>query len=117
VIGQVAEPRSLDPHLTTALNDFRILVNLYEGLVRYRPGTLEPMPGLAESWSVSDDGRVYEFRLRAGVRFHDGSRFDAEAVRFNFQRMLDPEHPSTTPVPFRSRSSSSRCSASRWSIP
>ena len=100
VIGQVAEPRSLDPHVTTALNDFRILVNLYEGLVRYRPGTLEPMPGLAESWSVSDDGRVYEFKLRADVRFHDGSRFDAEAVRFNFERMLDADHPSHDTGPF-----------------
>jgi ABC-type transport system substrate-binding protein len=58
VIGQVAEPRSLDPHVTTALNDFRILVNLYEGLVRYRPGTLEPMPGLAEPGPL---------RRRAGV--------------------------------------------------
>lgn len=100
VIGQVAEPRSLDPQVTTALNDFRILVNLFEGLVRYRPGTLEPAPGLAESWQVSDDGRVYTFQLRDGVRFHDGSRFDAEAVRFNFARMLDPEHPYHATGPF-----------------
>ncbi len=100
VIGQVAEPRSLDPQVTTALNDFRILVNVYEGLVGYRPGTLEPAPSLAESWTVSDDGLSYEFRLRPGVRFHDGSRFDAEAVRFNFQRMLDREHPFHDTGPF-----------------
>ncbi len=100
VVGQVAEPRSLDPQVTTALNDFRILVNLFEGLVRYRPGTLEPAPGLAESWQVSEDGRVYTFKLRADVRFHDGSRFDAEAVRFNFQRMLDPGHPYHNTGPF-----------------
>jgi len=100
VIGQVAEARSLDPHVATALNDFRILINVYEGLVRYRPGTLEPMPGLAESWTVSDDGLIYEFRLRPGVRFHDGSAFDAESVRFNFQRMLDATHPFHDTGPF-----------------
>ncbi|MGB5831432.1 MAG: ABC transporter substrate-binding protein [Thiohalocapsa sp.] len=102
VVGQVAEPRSLDPQVTTGLNDFRILVNVYEGLVRYRPGTLEPAPGLATSWSVSDHGRVYQFRLRSGVRFHDGTPFDADAVRFNFERMLDPKHPfhDTGPFPF-----------------
>jgi len=100
VVGQVAEPRSLDPHVTTALNDFRILVNVYEGLVRYRPGSLEPAPGLARSWSVSEDGRVYTFRLRSGVRFQDGSAFDADAVRFNLERMLDPEHPYHDTGPF-----------------
>lgn len=100
VVAQVAEPRSLDPQVTTALNDFRILVNVFEGLVRYRPGTLEPAPGLAESWQVSEDGRVYTFKLRDGVRFHDGSRFDAEAVRFNFERMLNPEHPYYDTGPF-----------------
>ena len=104
VIAQIAEPRSLDPQVTTALNDFRILSNLFEGLVRYRPGTLDPAPGLAERWQISDDGRVYSFWLRAGVHFHDGTRFDAEAVRFNFERMLDPDHPyhDTGPFPLAS---------------
>ena len=100
VVAQAAEPRSLDPHVTTALNDFRILANIYQGLVGYRPGTLEPAPALAESWTVSADGRRYTFRLRRGVRFHDGTPFDAEAVRFNFQRMLDPEHPDHGTGPF-----------------
>ncbi len=100
VVAQVAEPRALDPHVTTALNDLRIQVNVFEGLVRYRPGTLEPAPGLAESWSVSDDGRTYTFRLKPGVRFHDGSALDAEAVRFNFERLLDPQHPYHDTGPF-----------------
>ncbi|MEQ8939480.1 MAG: ABC transporter substrate-binding protein, partial [Roseitalea porphyridii] len=64
VVGQIAEPKSLDPHAVTAVNDFRILVNLYDGLTRYRDGTLEPEPSLAESWEVSDDGTVYTFSLR-----------------------------------------------------
>lgn len=100
VIALTAEPRSLDPHVATALNDFRILVNVYEGLVRFRDGTLEPEPALARSWSVSADGRRYTFRLREGVRFHDGTPFDAEAVRFNFERMLDADHPYHGTGPF-----------------
>ena len=61
IVGQIAEPKSLDPAAVTALNDFRILVNLYEGLLKYKPGTLEVAPALAESWEVSEDGTVYTF--------------------------------------------------------
>jgi peptide/nickel transport system substrate-binding protein len=100
VIGQTAEPKSLDPHLATSLNDFRILVNLYEGLVRFRPGTLEPEPALAQGWEISADGRRYTFYLRRGVRFHDGSPFDAQAVKFNFERMLNEDHPFHHTGPF-----------------
>jgi peptide/nickel transport system substrate-binding protein len=100
VVGQVAEPKSLDPGAVTALNDFRILVNLYDGLVRYRPGTLDIAPALATDWSVSPDGTVYTFHLREGVAFHDGTPFDARAVTFTFDRMLDPEHPQHGTGPF-----------------
>jgi peptide/nickel transport system substrate-binding protein len=100
IVGQIAEPGSLDPHAVTALNDFRILVNVYDGLVRYEDGTLEPEPALAESWEISDDGLTYTFRLREGVRFHDGSPFNAEAVKFNFDRMLDESHPFHDTGPF-----------------
>jgi len=93
VVAQTGEPRALDPHTVTALNDFRILVNIYEGLVRFADGTLQIEPALAESWRLSDDGRRYTFHLRRGVRFHDGSAFDAAAVAFNFARMRDPQHP------------------------
>ena len=100
VVGQIAEPKSLDPHAVTAVNDFRILVNLYEGLVRYRDGTLEVEPALAESWTISDDGTTYTFQLRGGVTFHDGSPLTAEAVKFNFERMLDESHPFHDTGPF-----------------
>ena len=49
VVAQIAEPKSMDPATVTAVNDFRILMNVYDGLVRYRSGTLEVEPGLAES--------------------------------------------------------------------
>ncbi|KPQ14473.1 MAG: peptide/nickel transport system substrate-binding protein [Rhodobacteraceae bacterium HLUCCO18] len=100
VVGQIAEPQALDPHAVTAVNDFRILMNVYDGLVRYASGTLEVEPALASDWTISDDGTVYTFTLRDGVSFHDGSPFDAEAVVFNFERMLNEDHPYHDTGPF-----------------
>jgi peptide/nickel transport system substrate-binding protein len=100
VVGQVAEPQALDPSTVTAANDFRILVNVFEGLVGYAPGTLDIVPKLAESWEVSEDGLQYTFKLRPGVTFHDGTPFNAEAVKFTFDRMLDESHPFYNTGPF-----------------
>lgn len=100
IVGQIAEPKSLDPAAVTAANDFRIVVNIYDGLVRYADGSLEVEPALAESWDISEDGLAYTFHLREGVTFHDGTPFNAEAVKFNFDRMLDEEHPHHDTGPF-----------------
>jgi len=100
VVAQIAEPKALDPHTVTAVNDFRILVNLYDGLVRYSPGTLDVEPALATDWTVSEDGLTYSFTLRSDVSFHDGTPVTAEAVKFNFDRMLDPNHPFHDTGPF-----------------
>jgi peptide/nickel transport system substrate-binding protein len=100
VVAQIAEPKSLDPQAVTAVNDFRILMNLYDGLVGYKSGTLEVEPALATDWTISDDGKTYTFTLRDGVTFHDGSPFNAEAVKFNFERMLDENHPFHDTGPF-----------------
>ena len=100
VVGQIAEPKALDPAAVTAVNDFRILMNIYDGLVRYKDGTLEVEPALAESWTISDDGTEYTFNLRSGVTFHDGTSFEAEDVKFNFDRMLDENHPYHDTGPF-----------------
>lgn len=100
VIGQLAEPKSLDPQVATTLNDFRIAANLYDGLVRFRSGTLEIEPALAESWTVEDEGRTYCFHLRSGIRFHDGTPFDSAAVRFHFERLLNEDHPFHKTGPF-----------------
>lgn len=100
IVGQIAEPKSLDPAAVTAVNDFRILVNLYEGLLMYAPGTLEVAPALATAWEVSEDGTEYTFSLRDGVTFHDGTPFNAEAVKFNFDRMLNEDHPYHDTGPF-----------------
>ena len=102
VIGHLAELQTLDPAQAITVSDFRILSNMYDGLTRFRDASLEIEPGLATSWTVSPDGKTYTFKLRDGVLFHDGSRFDAEAVKFNFDRVLDKEHPyyHTGPFPF-----------------
>ncbi len=100
IVGQIAEPKALDPAAVTAVNDFRILMNVFDGLVRYKDGTLEVEPALATEWTISEDGTVYTFTLREGVRFHDGAPFDAAAVKFNFDRMLDETHPYHDTGPF-----------------
>jgi peptide/nickel transport system substrate-binding protein len=100
VVGQIAEPKSLDASVDTAVNDFRILMNIYDGLVRYKDGTLQPEPALAKSWDISDDGTDYTFHLRSGVKFHDGTPFNAEAVKFTFDRMLDENNPYHDTGPF-----------------
>ncbi|MGI9418782.1 MAG: ABC transporter substrate-binding protein [Geminicoccaceae bacterium] len=100
VVGQIAEPKSLDPHAVTAVNDFRILMNVYDGLVRYKDGTLEVEPSLATGWDISEDGTEYTFDLQSGISFHDGTPFNAEAVAFNFDRMLDENHPFHDTGPF-----------------
>jgi len=100
VVGQIAEPKSMDPATVTAVNDFRILVNMYDGLTRYKDGSLEIEPSLAESWKINDEGTVYTFKLRKGVKFHDGTPFNAEAVKYNFDRMLKEDHPDADTGPF-----------------
>ncbi len=100
IVGQIASPQLLDPHRVTSMSDFRVLVNIYDGLVRYKKGTLELEPALAESWSISEDGQTYIFKLRDGVTFHDGAPVDAEAVKFNIDRMIFPDHPYHGTGPF-----------------
>ncbi len=102
VIGHVAELQTLDPAQSVTISDFRILANMYEGLLHYKDGSLEVEPGLATSWTVSPDGKTYTFKLREGVKFHDGTPFNADAVKFNLDRVTDKNHPfnNTGPFPF-----------------
>jgi len=93
IVALEAEPTTLDPHQITDYNSIRATMPMFETLTQFAPGTTEIIPGLAKSWEVSDDGLVYTFHLRKGVTFHDRTSLTAEAVKFNIDRQLDPEHP------------------------
>lgn len=100
IVGQSAAIKSLDPATVTAASDYRIDENIYQGLVGFKPGTLTPAPSLAKSWTISANGLTYTFHLRRGVTFQDGTPFDAQAVKFNFDRMLDKNNPYHDTGPF-----------------
>ena len=93
VIGHVAELQTLDPAQSVTISDFRLLYNVYDSLLHYKDGSLEVEPGLANSWTVSPDGKTYTFNLRKGVKFHDGTDFNADAVKFNLDRVTRQEPP------------------------
>jgi len=88
VIGVVLEPPHLDPTAgAAAAIDEIVYANVFEGLTRIGSAG-EVLPALAESWEISDDGKVYTFKLRSGAKFHDGTDFDAEDVKFSLDRAL-----------------------------
>ena len=90
------EPKTLDPAFISDASDVQLLLQLYAGLTRLDENG-EPYPSLAESWTLSDDGRTYTFRLRDGLHFSDGSPLRAEDVRRSWLRILDPATGSTAP--------------------
>ncbi|RVA29146.1 ABC transporter substrate-binding protein, partial [Mesorhizobium sp. M7D.F.Ca.US.004.03.1.1] len=86
VIGIPLEPPHLDPTAgAAAAIDEVLYANVFEGLTRIGPNG-EVLPDLAESWTISDDGKVYTFKLHTGVKFHDGTDFDASDVKFSLDR-------------------------------
>ncbi len=85
-----ADLTGLDPHLTQGLQAFHVMGNLFNSLLTI-DAELNYVPDLAESWDVLENGKVYVFHLRKGVKFHDGTDFDAGVVRWNYRRIMDPE--------------------------
>jgi len=76
-----------DPALIDDSNSSYVMQNVMEGLVALKPGTTsEIVPSLAESWTLSPDGLTYTFKIRQGVKFHDGTDFNADAVVYNYLR-------------------------------
>ncbi|NHN55087.1 ABC transporter substrate-binding protein [Calidifontibacter sp. DB0510] len=80
-------PSTFDPFYASDGETFRITRQLFEGLVSFKPGTADLAPGLATSWNSSKDGKTWTFKLRTGVKFSDGTPFNAAAVCKNFERM------------------------------
>ena len=93
VVGLVAEPVNLDPAQVTDLNSNRVGRRIVETLVTFPEEKTEVVPGLAESWTISNDGLQYTFKLRKGIAFHDGTPFNARAVKFSIERQINPDHP------------------------
>jgi peptide/nickel transport system substrate-binding protein len=93
VFGSSGDASRLDPADVTDGESIQRMDNIFEGLVEYEPGSTEIKPCLAESWEISEDGTEMVFHLRKGVKFHDGTEFNADAVVFSFERQYNPEHP------------------------
>ncbi len=90
VIINGAEPETLDPALALSIEDLRVTMPLFEGLTRTDPVTARAIPGLAERWEISADGREYTFHLRTNAVWSTGEPITAEDVAFSWLRALEP---------------------------
>ena len=84
-----AEPETLDPALITGQPEGRVANALFEGLLTFDQSG-KPQPGMAESWTVSEDGRIYTFTLREGLTWSDGTSLTARDFVESWRRTLDP---------------------------
>ena len=93
VIALGADATGLDPESVMNNESGFVMAPIFDGLTKYKKGTSEPGPGLAESWEVSEDGTEYVFNLRQGVKFHDGSDFNADAALAEIDRVTNEGNP------------------------
>ncbi|MDA3951476.1 MAG: ABC transporter substrate-binding protein [Spirochaeta sp.] len=93
VFARSGDSVGLDPARETDGESFYGSTQIFDNLVEFVPGTTEIRPALAESWDIADDGLTFTFHLREGVEFHDGTPFNAEAVKFSFDRQRNEDHP------------------------
>jgi peptide/nickel transport system substrate-binding protein len=81
----------LDPHKNIAWASINIYESIYNGLVQWNDDETELVPDLATSWEVSEDGLTYTFKIRQGVKFHNGREMTAEDVKFSLDRLRNPD--------------------------
>ena len=86
------EPPTLASYQSTSGPIGQVATKVYEGLLQY-DFNLRPVPGLAQSWTVSPDGKTITFKLQQGVKFHDGNPFTSEDVKFSILDVLKKVHP------------------------
>lgn len=96
VVAVEADFSRMDPAASRTWNTFKVVRHIFEGFVEEdltKGGDAVPeiVPALATSWEISEDGKSYTFKLREGVTFHDGTPWNAEAAKFNMDRMTNPE--------------------------
>ena len=86
VFGASADPVSLDGPKVVDGESIRVVYQIFEGLVRTKDGGFDPVPSLAKSWKADAAATSWTFDLQSGVKFHDGTAFNAAAVCYNFER-------------------------------
>ncbi|HAV62932.1 MAG TPA: peptide ABC transporter substrate-binding protein [Verrucomicrobiales bacterium] len=89
-LGNKAEPAEIDPHIVEGTGEHNIIMAMLEGLTTEDPKTLEPVPGVAERWEISDDGLRYTFFLRENARWSNGDRVTAQDFANSYRRILTP---------------------------
>jgi oligopeptide transport system substrate-binding protein len=89
-VGNGAEPQDLDPQAVTGEPEHKIIMALFEGLVTEDPKDLHPIPGLAESWNISEDGLIYTFHLRPNLKWSNGDPITADDFLQSYKRILTP---------------------------
>lgn len=82
---------TFDPAIGYDWQNWSMIKSLFDGLMDYKPGTTELIPDLAESYTISEDGLVYTFKLRPGVKFHNGRDLTATDVKYSIERSVNPE--------------------------
>lgn len=98
--SQGADPRGLDPAFVDDMESAQVMTHIYETLLAYEDDSCTVVPCLADLPEVSDDGLTYTFKLREGVKFHDGTDWNAEACKLNIDRQLEPNR--TDDMPYAS---------------
>jgi peptide/nickel transport system substrate-binding protein len=93
VWGKAGDADTLDNNVSSNGETSEVTAQIFNTLVRAKPGATDVEPDLATTWSVSPDGLVWTFQLRRGVTFQDGTPWNAEAAKFNFDRWSDPNNP------------------------
>jgi ABC-type transport system substrate-binding protein len=93
IIAHSGDAVGLDTNDETDGESFHIGTQIFDSLLRFGPSDAKAYPALAESYELSEDGLTWTFHLRKGVKFHDGTDFNADAVLFNLDRMWDRDHP------------------------
>ena len=88
--GNGTEPKDLDPHTVTGVPESHILMALLEGLVMRHPEGLDPLPAVAENWTISEDGKTYIFNLRESAIWSNGDPVTAADFVWAWKRMLSP---------------------------
>lgn len=95
VVSIAADPTGFDPEAVANNTSGFVMSTIYDSLVRYKPGTTEVEPGLAESWEISSDSLTYTFHLRKGVMFHDGTPFNAHEYVKTIDRQMKKDDPNS----------------------